>query len=95
MENEMRDALQRMSRKRATTMPAVLGAPYDLSIGPDVSVRESYETFARRLKRGLWGSALEMELAAFDEVIGLQNLADKAAFDPEKFLDEIHKIENE
>lgn len=39
--------------------------------------------------------ALEQELAAFDQVIGLQQIADNAAFDPQKFLEELHRMEDE
>lgn len=46
-------------------------------------------------KRLLTNEALEQELAAFDQVIGLQQIADAAAFDPEKFLEEIHKMDHE
>jgi hypothetical protein len=69
MENELRDALYRMSQKRTPTLV--------VKSNPDL--RE----------------ALEQELAAFDQVIGLQQIADAAAFDPEKFLDELHKMDNE
>jgi len=72
MENELRDALYRMSQKRKPSMSAMLATP----------------------RRDLQ-EALEQELAAFDQVIGLQQIADAAAFDPEKFLNELHKMDNE
>jgi len=40
-------------------------------------------------------TALDLELAAFDEFIRLQEIADHAQFDPEKFLEEIHNEEKD
>lgn len=87
MKNELRDALTRMRKnRRMNTMPDILGAPYKLNEPQPINPYGD-------MRKGLWGYALEQELAAFDEVIGFQNIAEHMAFDPEKFLDECHKNE--
>ena len=84
MENELRDALQRMGRKREIkgrkfvdaagnvyTKPYALGAPY----APLTD--------------------LDLELAAFDEVVGLWQVAEEMCVNAANFLERLHKAVDE